>query len=436
MNRSVSPLLPLVLRSLLRSPIRILLLSALLLGMVPARAAESAAPPERLDWWREAAFGMFIHWGVYTIPGRGEWIMYQEHIPAEEYAALAEQFQPRDFNPREWVALAKASGMKYVVITTRHHDGYCLFDSQVSDFTSVKTGAKRDFIAEFVAACREADMRIGFYYSLVDWRFPGVLPISVKREPEVYAPMIEQAHAQVRELLTNYGKIDILWYDMLTPADPELWRSEELNAMARELQPDILINNRAGVPADFETPENTVTPGAKAWESCYTMNRSWAYCPYDTNYKTAAELIRLIAACASNGGNLLLNVSPDREGKIPGEQVDRLREIGQWMNVNGRSIYGAVKSPIDAPSLGMTTRVGNKVYLQCQRWPGVTAPLAWFGDNLVSAKLLSTGQALRIEQRDDRVWLHDLPAYPPDRHMNVIELTFDGEPKPSNPPFQ
>jgi alpha-L-fucosidase len=161
MNRSVSPLLPLVLRSLLRSPIRILLLSALLLGMVPARAAESAAPPERLDWWREAAFGMFIHWGVYTIPGRGEWIMYQEHIPAEEYAALAEQFQPRDFNPREWVALAKASGMKYVVITTRHHDGYCLFDSQVSDFTSVKTGAKRDFIAEFVATCREADMRIG-----------------------------------------------------------------------------------------------------------------------------------------------------------------------------------------------------------------------------------------------------------------------------------
>jgi alpha-L-fucosidase len=379
---------------------------------------------------------MFIHWGVYTIPERGEWIMYQEHIPADEYAALAEQFQPRKFNPREWVALAKAAGMKYIVITTRHHDGYCLFDSKVSDFTSVKTAAKRDFIAEFVEACREANMRIGFYYSLVDWRFPGVLPLSVKREPAVYAPMVEQAHAQVRELLTNYGKIDILWYDMLTPTDPELWRSKELNAMARELQPGILINNRAGIPADFGTPENTVEASGTPWESCYTMNRSWAYCPSDTNYKPAAELIRVLASCASQGGNLLLNVSPDREGIIPVPQVDRLREIGQWMSVNGSSIYGAQRAPFDAPNLGMTTRVGNKVYLQCQRWPGATAPLAWIGDNLVSAKVLATGQPARIEQRGDRVWLHDLPAYPPDKNMSVIELTFDGAPKPSSPPFQ
>ncbi len=423
-------------QSLLRRRMGTLLLLTLLPGMIPAQAEEPTPQAERLAWWREAAFGMFIHWGVYAIPGRGEWIMYQEHIPVDEYAALAEQFQPRHYNPREWVALAKAAGMKYMVMTTRHHDGYCLFDSQVSEFSSVKTGAKRDLIAEFVQACREADMRIGFYYSLVDWRFPDVLPFNVKREPDVYSPMIEQAHAQVRELLTNYGTIDILWYDMMYPADPVLWRSEELNAMARELQPDILINNRAGVPADFETPENSVTPGAKGWESCYTMNRSWAWCPYDTNYKPAAELIRLLASCASQGGNLLLNVSPDREGRIPGEQVDRLREIGQWMNVYGRSIYGAVKSPIDAPSLGMTTRVGNKIYLQCQRWPGSTAPLAWIGDNLVSAKVLATGQPARIEQRGDRVWLHDLPAYPPDKHMNVIELTFDGEPKPSSPPYQ
>ncbi|MBI5091157.1 MAG: alpha-L-fucosidase [Candidatus Hydrogenedentes bacterium] len=421
--------------SLPRCRVCVLLVLALLLSMVPAQAAESSAQDGRLAWWNQARFGMFIHWGVYAIPGRGEWIKYQEHIPAEEYAKLAEEFQPRHYNPREWVALAKAAGMKYVVITTRHHDGYCLFDSHVSDFTSVKTGAKRDFVAEFVTACREADMRIGFYYSLVDWRFPGVLPMGIKGKPEVYAPMIEQAHAQVRELLTNYGKIDILWYDALHPTDPELWRSKELNAMARELQPDILINDRAGVPADFGTPENTVTPGGKAWESCYTMNRSWAYCPYDTNYKPAAELIRVLVSCASQGGNLLLNVSPDREGTIPREQVDRLREMGQWMTVNGSSIYGAVKSPIDAPNLGMTTRVGNKVYLQCQRWPGSTAPLAWIGANVVSAKALATGQAARIEQRGDRVWLHDLPAYPPGEFINVIELTFDGEPKPSDPAF-
>ena len=390
----------------------------------------------RLDWWRKATFGMFIHWGVSAISGRGEWIMYQEHIPADEYAVLADQFIPKAYDPAKWIAAAQDAGMKYVVMTTRHHDGYCLYDSKVSDFTSVKTAAKRDIIGEFVEACRAAGMRIGFYYSLVDWRFPGVLPQSIERDHATCRPMVEQAHAQVREVLTQYGKIDILWYDMLDPHDPELWRSRELNAMARELQPDILINNRAGLPEDFGTPENQVIAENRAWEACYSMNRSWAYCPSDRNYKPARELIRVLASCASGGGNFLLNVSPDAQGRIPLEQELRLQEIGRWLRVHGKAIYGAEKPPFEAPALGMASRVGNRVYLLLQRWPGSTVPFAWCGSKVTAARLLATGRETHVEQRGDRVWLHGLPADAPDLNLNVIELEFEGEPRASVPPYQ
>ncbi len=378
---------------------------------------------------------MFIHWGVYAIPGRGEWIMYQEHIPVDEYATLANRFNPSAYDPAAWVAAAQDAGMKYMVLTTRHHDGFCLFDSKVSEFTSVKTAAKRDLVGEFVAACRSTGMRIGFYYSLVDWRFPGVLPRSVKRDPSVYQPMIDQAHAQVRELLTNYGTIDILWYDMLDPHDPQLWRSKKLNAMARTLQPNIVINNRAGLPEDFGTPENQIVAENRPWEACYTMNRSWACCPSDRNYKPARELIRLLASCASGGGNLLLNVSPDAEGRIPLEQDLLLKAIGRWLRVHGKAIYGAEKPPFEAPALGMASRVGNRVYLLLQRWPGATLPFAWCGSKVTAARLLATRKEARVEQRGDRVWLHGLPADPPDLNLNVVELEFEGEPRASDPPY-
>ncbi|VAX19115.1 alpha-L-fucosidase [hydrothermal vent metagenome] len=398
--------------------------------------AKGGAPDERIAWWQQARFGMFIHWGLYSIPARGEWMFYQEHIPIKEYAKLADEFNPKDFHPEEWVALAKAAGMKYIVITTRHHDGFCLFDSKVSDFTAPKSAAGRDFIAEFVKACRDADMPFGFYYSLVDWRFPGTIPHGTREDDSVYKEMVDQAHSQIRELLTNYGKVDILWYDMLMPYDPVLWRSEELNAMARKLQPDILINDRAGVPGDFTTPENTVSAQAGPWESCYSMNRTWGYARYDLNYKSVNELLRLLASCASQNGNFLLNVAPDGNGRIPIESVERLYSIGKWMKVNGKAIYGAGPSPVVAPNLGLETRVGNKVYLLVQRWPGATVPFAWCGSRVKSATLLSTGDKARIEQKDDRVWLHDLPEYPPDPYLNVIELSFYDEPKASNPPYR
>ncbi len=389
-----------------------------------------------MTWWQEARFGMFIHWGVYSIPGRGEWLMYQEHVPFKEYALLADQFNPKNFNPKAWVAKAKEAGMKYVVLTTRHHDGFCLFDSKVSDFTAPKTGAKRDLIREFADACHEAGMRMGFYYSLTDWHFPGVLPQGYPVSKPTMKLLVDQAHAQVRELLTNYGKVDILWFDGLSPNDPVGWRSKELLAMARKLQPEIIINDRSGIPGDFGTPENSVTAQDRPWESCFCMNRTWGYAPYDRNYKPVDELLRLLVSCTSQKGNFLLNVSPDGEGTLPKEQLENLENIGKWMKRNGKGIYGAGPSPIAASNLGMASRVKDKVYLFIQRWPGSTVPIAWVGSKVKSACVLATGQMARIEQKGDRVWLHDLPELPPDTYLNVIELTFEGEPKPSTPAYR
>jgi alpha-L-fucosidase len=392
---------------------------------------------ERKKWWKEARFGMFIHWGVYSLLERGEWVMYQEHMTNDEYAGLADRFDPSSYEPEKWVALAKDAGMRYVVLTTRHHDGFCLFDSAVSDFTAPKTAAGRDLIDEFVEACREEGMRVGFYYSLVDWRFPGVLPRSSRdHPPSTYEPMVDQAHAQVKELLSNYGRVDVLWFDMLDPHDPVLWRSEELLAMARRLQPDILINDRAGIPGDFGTPENVVRPQDRPWEACYTMNRTWGYAKNDLNYKSPGEVIRLLASCVSQNGNLLLNVGPDSQGRIPPQSVDILAAVGRWMRTNGRAIYGGGPSPVHAPALGVATRVEDRVYLLIQRWPGSTVSLAWCGSTVKTATLLSSGQVADITQRGDRVWLAGLPEDPVDPYLNVIELEFEGPPQPSDPPYQ
>ncbi len=390
----------------------------------------------KISWWKEARFGMFIHWGVYSAEGRGEWIMYQEHIPFGEYRKLAENFHPDNFHPAEWVALAKEAGMKYVVLTTRHHDGYCLYDSRVSDFTSVKIGPGRDLVAEFADACHKAGMKMGFYYSLTDWHFPDILPQGYPKSDEILRPLVKQAHEQVRELLTKYGKVDILWFDGMTPGDTNVWKSGDLIRMARLLQPEILINDRAGTGEDFVTPENVVTAHSQPWESCYTMNRTWGFAPFDYNYKPVAELIRLLTSCASQGGNFLLNVSPDGDGKIPDQQTQSLLEIGKWMKLHGEAVYNASSSPVVASNLGFQCRVGDKVYLFIQRWPGTVLPFAWCGSMVKSARILATGQSLKIEQKDDRVWLRGLPATPPDSYMNVVELTFEGPPKATTPAYR
>ncbi len=385
----------------------------------------------RGEWFNEARFGMFIHWGVYSIPARGEWVRYVERIPSAEYEKLAAEFNPKKYNPEDWVDLAQEAGMKYMVLTTRHHDGYSLFDSQVSDFTAPKTAAKRDLVAEYVEACRKKGMRIGFYYSLLDWRYRAYFD-GPQKDPDGWAEFRDYVHAQVRELCTNYGKIDVMWYDGAWPWKPEDWRSAELNAMVRKLQPDILINNRSRLPEDFGTPEQKIEPSKEAermWETCMTMNDNWGYSAADENWKSVRQLIMNLVRCAKDGGNYLLNVGPKPDGTIPLPSVTRLKEIGKWMNVNGESIYGSERCNLSGGMIGMTTAKGTTAYLHVFRWPGRQITIASLKNKVLSAHLLATGEDVEAEQQEDRVFLKNLPAEPPDPYDSVIALKLDGKPE-------
>ena len=410
---------------------------------------------KRMAWFNQARFGMFIHWGLYSLLGRGEWTMFAERIPPDDYAKLADQFKPVKFDADRWTFLAKEAGMKYLVLTTRHHDGFCLYDSKVSDFTSVKTAAKRDFVAEYVKSCRKAGMKVGFYYSLLDWRFPGYF--NLKKYPESFKAMVKQLHGQVRELMTNYGKIDYLFYDgewipnipmtrtMVegkgkSPEVARFWRAKELNRMVRSLQPEIIINNRSGLDEDVDTPEQAVTASnsGRGWESCMTMGDScgWGYIANSPNFKITAQLIQHLVTAASSGGNYILNIGPKPDGTVREEEVTRLKEIGKWMKSNGESIYGSEKIPTHASLvgdwfggiIGKTTAKGNNLYWHIFRWPGETASMPGIKNKVLSATILATGQKTKIEQtKDGRLSLTGLPKEPPDQNNTVIKLKLDGK---------
>ena len=384
---------------------------------------------DRMQWWHEARYGMFIHWGAYSIPARGEWVMYQEHIPHEEYARFARRFAPKKFDADSWVRLAKQAGMRYMVLTSRHHDGFSLFDSQVSDFTAPKTAARRDLLREFVEACHRGGMRVGFYYSLLDWRYPAYFR-GPKGDPEGWNELVEYVHAQVRELCTNYGTLDILWYDGGWPYAAEDWRSEELNAEVRKLQPNIIINNRSQLPEDFDTPEQHVRPSdpGRAWEACMTLNDSWGYNAADGNWKTPRQALWYLVSCASGGGNLLLNVGPKPDGTIPTESVRVVRKIGRWLDRNGGSVYGTTRSPFST-STGLTTLKGNTLHMHVFRWPGKTICFPRIANKVRSVHLLATGKEVKFEQKEDRVFLSGLPANAPSKLDTVIVLELEGAPK-------
>ncbi len=384
-----------------------------------------------VDWFSQARFGMFIHWGIYSIPARGEWVRLVERIPADEYEPLAKRFNPRKYHPEEWVTLAQETGMKYMVLTTRHHDGFSLFDSEVSEFTAPKTAAKRDLVAKYVEACRKKGMRIGFYYSLLDWRYPAYFS-GPEKDPKGWAKFLEYVHTQVRELCTNYGRIDVLWYDGAWPWDAEAWQSAKLNAMVRKLQPHILINNRSQLPEDFDTPEQQIsTPkdSKRPWETCMTMNDNWGYSAGDHNWKSTRQLIHNLVRCASGAGNYLLNVGPKRDGTIPPPSIRRLNEIGKWMKVNGESIYGSERCPFGGGMIGLTTARSSTVYLHVLRWPGKEATVAGIKNKVLSAHLLTTGAKAKVIQKGDRLFLRGLPRKAPDPYDSVMVMELDGKPE-------
>ncbi len=369
---------------------------------------------ERMAWWRDARFGMFIHWGVYSVPagtykgervdGIGEWIMHHGRIPVEEYEKFAAQFNPIGFKADEWVRLAKSAGMKYIVITSKHHDGFCLWDSQVTEWDIMDaTPFRRDILMELARACKRHRIRLCFYHSIMDWHHPDAqAPFypnyndTNQSNPNFDRYVENYLKPQITELLTNYGPIGVLWFDGEWIKD---WTEPKGKAMydyVRGLQPAILINNRVGkgrkgmeglsvsdeYAGDFGTPEQQMPPAGLPgvdWETCMTMNDTWGYKTYDENWKSSEELIRTLVDIASKGGNFLLNVGPMPEGLIPRPSVQRLQDMGKWMRVNRESIYGTTASPIGRPDWGRCTVKGNKLYLHVFNWPTnrkIEVPLA------------------------------------------------------------
>lgn len=351
----------------------------------------------RVQWFQEARFGMFIHWGLYALPARGEWVRSIERMPESEYLPYFRSFSAPDFDPKAWAKAAKAAGMKYAVLTAKHHDGFCLFDSQYTDYKATNTPFGRDAVREFLDAFRAEGLRVGLYYSLLDWHHPDY-PHADAHHPDREQPgvtnegrdfdrYLDYMHAQIRELCTNYGKIDIFWFDFsYDQMKGEAWRATKLVRMVRSLQPGVLIDNRlegsgegfgsllSGAPSeysgDFVCPEQIIPPQGiqdangrdVTWEACVTMNNNWGYCAQDHCFKPASMLIRKLVECVSKGGNFLLNVGPDERGRIPAESQAILKEIGQWMDKNGESIYGCGKAGIPKPEYGRLTRRGNTLY--------------------------------------------------------------------------
>ena len=397
--------------------------------------------PASHSWFNEARLGIFIHWGLYSVHGRDVWSMYNEQTPVSEYAQLAEQFAAQNYDPTEWATLASEAGAGYMVMCTRQHDGFSLFDSDVSDFTSVKTAAQRDLVREYADAARQAGLRVGFYYSLLDWRYPGYFD-GPNGDSGAWTELVDYVHTQLEELCTRYGQVDVLWYDGWWPYGAEDWRSEELNAAIRGWQPGILINDRSGLPEDFDTPEQFVplSPGERMWESCMTMNNHWGYCPEDKEWKSTDAIIRDIVHCASGNGNYLLNVGPDGTGAFPPESVTTLRELGGWLRSNGEAVYGtddiaALRQQVGewaVSRVGMVhtfpTAKNHTLYIHAHNWPGRELVVGNLTSRVLAVRFVDGGGSINFEQDGTRVRLNGLPQYAPDPYDTVIALDCDEAP--------
>ena len=387
---------------------------------------------DRVAWWREARFGMFIHYGLYSVLGRHEWVMNRERIPLAEYETLAGQFRADKYDARGHARLAREAGMKYMVLTTKHHEGFCLFDSKLTDYTAVNSAAGRDLVAEYVEAARAEGLGVGLYYSLMDWHHED--GARCLHDEAARRRFVAYIHGQVRELMTGYGKIDVLWYDVPWPLKPDGWDSTGLNYMVRSVQPEILINNRSLLPEDFDTPEQMVKASARyrAWESCMTMNGSWGYNYADTVWKSPKDIICTLVSAAHAGGNFVLNIGPRGDGSVPEESVGRLREVGRWMARHGEAIYGAEPADAEWMNCGTATVKGNTMYWHVSRWYGSELWIGGMESKVLSARILGTGQPVKFEQHFEptvRLRLHGLPEESPDPYVAVIALECDGEPR-------
>ncbi len=391
------------------------------------------------EWFNEARYGMFVHWGVYAVAGRGEWVRNRERIPQDEYVAkYAANFRAEHYDPAEWAALAVEAGMKYVVLTTRHHDGFCLWDTDTTDFNAVKLGPKRDLIRPFAEAMRAAGLKVGFYYSFADWHHPDYPDAYARDWPNGWRDETSRrrfltfVRAQLEELMTRYGKIDVLWYDGCIPGPTD---GAEVNTHVKSLQPDILINERNGPPYDFEVSEQVIRaaePG-KLWEANLTLNDNWGYHPGDRHYKSAQDVVRMLLETAAGAGNLLLNVGPRPDGVIPEESAVILRQAGEWLARNGEFLPNSSRSPFSWNCSGRLTTRGSTVYVHLFHSPGTEFCLAEIGSRVLSARMVATGEAVAFTQSQDQLYLTGLPVPLPDPLVTTIALEVDGPPQALRP---
>lgn len=431
---------------------RCLLLAATMLAlfcpMTPARAQTPYQPArENLEarrWFQDAKFGLFIHWGVYSVLGEGEWVMNNKKIPVSEYEKLPLQFNPTAFNAAEWVALAKAAGMKYITITSKHHDGFAMFDSKITDWDIVdRTPYKKDVLKMLADECRKQGVKLFFYHSQLDWRHPDYYPrggtglASGRPDSGEWYRYLDFMDGQLKELLTNYGEIGGIWFDGMWDKKEADWRLARTYKLIHDLQPQALVGSNhhlAPFPGeDFQMFEKDL-PGQKTTgfneeqeignlplETCETMNNSWGYNKNDKKFKSTRALIQYLVRAAGNNANFLLNVGPMPNGEIQPEFVELLREMGKWLEKYGEAIYATRGGPITPRPWGVTTRKGNKVYLHILDWPDETLALPRLPQKIKSARFLKDGSPAETFEHESGLLLR-IPPQAVDEFDTIVEL--------------
>jgi alpha-L-fucosidase len=389
-------------------------------------------PESPTAWFDDARFGQFIHWGLYALVGKGEQVLYRQHLKPSEYRKLADEFDPVRFDATEWATIARDTGHRYALFTSKHHDGYCMFDTATHDYNSAKTRPGRDVVGEYVRAYRDAGLKVGIYFSTADWHHPGYFAGHDTDSAE-FRSFIEMTRTQIRELCSNYGPIDIFWFDGSWPYDADEWQAREIYDEIRALQPGIIINDRLCIPGDIKTPEQQIpeeqaTPD-QSWESCMTSTvKHWGY--HDSvPWKSATQTIREIASVADVGGNLVYNVGPLPDGTFPPEYVELMREVGDWLRINGEAIYGTSRTLCDTTIFGLMTCKPGRVYLHVLRHAGGDLHLAGLRNRVQRAYLLDGGRELPFRQDDEgHLYIEQLSSSLPDPRNTVVALEVDGAP--------
>jgi len=422
---------------------------------------------ERMAWWTHDRFGMFIHWGLYSLAARHEWVKNHERLTNDQYQIYFDEFNPDLFDAKAWAKQAKAAGMKYAVLTSKHHEGFCLFDSKFTDYKATNTQAKRDLVKEFVEAFRAEGLKVGFYYSLIDWHHPDFTvdqnhPQRIDRGSDAtydslnknrdFKKYREYLFNQVRELLTNYGKIDIIWFDFSYPGKRGKgrndWNSVELLKMARQLQPGIIVDNRLDLMDyddgfDFVTPEQykaaewpTVNGKKVPWETCQTFSGSWGYYRDENSWKSTSQLLELLIETVSKGGNLILNVGPTARGFFDGRAGERLQGMGEWMKYNNKSIYGCTQAPKDFVVPDNTILTYNpstrKLFIHLLDYPLETLVLKGYAGKIKYAQFLHDNSEIKFSEAEHQEFskadqksadlVLELPVLKPNSVIPVIEL--------------